>query len=486
MSRLRQAAANSGWVFAGRAAERLVRIGVIIVLARTLGARGFGVYSFAFAYAEIFSVFTDAGIYAILVRELSKGETPRARLMGCAFFLKGALAALSWLAAFLFAGFYLPGGETRWTAIVAISILFVSFRVASFRSLFDAPFEADLEMGVPIRWGVASEALSAALVVYAAWNRWPLPAIVGVQVAALLPGAVWMGRVSFRKIRPDFRFDYALSKRLLSMALPMGVAQLCLIAYTSSDIFMLRWLGADLSVGLYAAAYKLTGSLGIIPGAMTATLLPLLARVKGAGDMNRAGEIYRGAVSIAVAAGLPFVAGGLFFSAEVISFLYGADYQGSVPVLRVLAGGVVFHFVLYILTTSAVSIGRERWFALYAVLLAAMNLAGNALLIPRFGAAGAAWSTFFTEGALAVAGWAALRRELGNPDFRAGIRALLAALAAGAVLGWLPAPLAVRLAGGGVLYMILIHWGRGLSPEGHSAVSAILSSVTRSAPAQKQ
>ena len=95
MSRMAKAAKNSGLIFVGRGVERLVRIAVVVVLARMLGARGFGVYSFAFAFAEVFAIFTDAGIHTVLVREIAKDRDSAPRLLGSALVLKAAMAILA-------------------------------------------------------------------------------------------------------------------------------------------------------------------------------------------------------------------------------------------------------------------------------------------------------------------------------------------------------------------------------------------------------
>ena len=161
MNRMEQAARNSGWVFIGRGAERLIRIVVVVVLARILGVRGFGVYSFVFAFAEVFAIFTDVGLQTVLVREIARDRDSAPRLLGSALVLKAVMAASCWAAACLIAIWIIPAGESLWSALAASLLLFVSFRVTSLRTILDAPFEAGLRMAVPIRIGVMTELASA-------------------------------------------------------------------------------------------------------------------------------------------------------------------------------------------------------------------------------------------------------------------------------------------------------------------------------------
>jgi len=88
VSRLGAAARTSAWVLLGKGVERAVRLVVIVVLARLLDPAGFGAYSVAFAFAEVFAVFTDLGLNAILVRELAKDREEAPRLLGAGVLLK--------------------------------------------------------------------------------------------------------------------------------------------------------------------------------------------------------------------------------------------------------------------------------------------------------------------------------------------------------------------------------------------------------------
>ncbi len=474
MSRLGAAAETSGWVLAGKGIERLLRIAVVVVLARLLEARGFGVYSFAFAFAEMFAVLTDLGLHPILVREIARDRAGAPRLLGGALVLKAFLAAGSWLAACAVAVWTVPAGEPRWSALAASLILFVSFRVASLRWVFEAPFEAGLRMAAPASIGVASELFSAACLLAAAWARWPIPALIGVQVAALLPGCLLLWRACSREIRPVMGFDPALWRRLLGMALPVGAANLFIMAYSRSDLLMLEWMAGSASVGMYAAAYKLVGSLDVFPHALTTSLLPLMSAAFAQGDAAQVRRLYRGALSLAAAAGLAVGMGGSLLAPGIVGLVYGAGYAPAAGAMRILAWAALFHFLLYVMTTAALAAGRERLFTAYAGLLALLNVLLNALLIPRFGIVGASWATFIAEGIMLGAGVAVLRPSAGAPEGGPLLRACAAAAAAGAILLWLPAPLLLRLAAAAVLYPVLLHWGRALPPEAAGALRHLL------------
>jgi len=482
MDEVRRAAKNSGWVFFGRAFERLVRLGVIIALARLLEVRGFGVYAFAFAYAEMFAVFTDFGLHSVLVREMAKDAARAPAIWGQGIVLKLVLSLASWLAACLIALYAAPAGEVRWAALAACFFIFGSFRIVSLRSALDLPFEARLKMATPMLASIAAETFSALCLLWAAWSRWPLPAIIAIQFLALVPGALVLGRLSFREMRPEFGRDFALWRRLLAAALPVGAANFFLVAYVRNDILMLEWMSGPVSTGMYSAAQRLAGSLGVIPLALTTSLLPLVSEAGASEDAERVAKLYRGALSLVLVTALPLVLGGFAFADEIISVVYGAKYLAASAALRVLCWMVAINFALYVMTTIAVALGRERAFMGFALSLALLNIALNALLIPRFDFVGASWASLITEGVMLCACAAILGRWVASPPFGSMLRASLAALAAGAALLWLPAPAFVRLACGGGVYLAGIFLGGGISAEGRSALYFLLPKKIAFAP----
>ena len=465
MSRLGAAARTSAWVLLGKGVERAVRLVVIVVLARLLDPAGFGAYSVAFAFAEVFAVFTDLGLNAILVRELAKDREEAPRLLGAGVLLKLALSILSFAAAWAAAFLTLAPGELRASALAATFALFLSFRVASLRWVFEAPFEAGLRVGTPVAIGLGSELLSAAALLGAAWAGLPLPLLILAQLAGLLPGSLLLVRRSAAEVRPRLAFEPALWGRLLRAALPIGAANLFLIAYARTDILMLQWLADTPAVGMYAAAFKLIGSLDVIPLALTTPLLPLLAAATAGGRKEEAARLYQGGLTLVFALGVPIAAGGTALAAEITALVYGAGYAPSAGALRILAWAAVVHFALYVMTTAALAAGRERLFTVYAGLLALLNAALDALLIPPFGFLGASWATLLAEGLLLAAGAAVLRRELGLPEGRALGKILGAGAAAALLLAWLPLPLWARLAAAALLYMGWLYLGKMLPPE---------------------
>ena len=59
METVRRIARNTGIIIAGKIAEKIIALAIVIYLARYLEAGGFGIYSFVFAYLGFFGILMD-------------------------------------------------------------------------------------------------------------------------------------------------------------------------------------------------------------------------------------------------------------------------------------------------------------------------------------------------------------------------------------------------------------------------------------------
>ena len=88
------------------------------------------------------------------------------------------------------------------------------------------------------------------------------------------------------------------------------------------------------------------------------------------------------------------VGGGVaLFSGEAISLIMPVEYHASALPLTILCFGIILQSTQQV-TAIGISIEKKTYlFARLAWLTAVVNFVANWLLIPRFGAAGAAWGT---------------------------------------------------------------------------------------------
>src|SRR5262249_50982390 len=113
----------------------------------------------------------------------------------------------------------------------------------------------------------------------------------------------------------------------------------------------------------------------------------------------------------------------------VLPLLFGSRYTSSVHVLQILAATPIVAFQIYAFWYIVFAARRERVVLVFQIVGLLFNVVLNALLIPPFGPAGAAWSWLAAETLLAALQVYLVHRYLFPIPFRALLaRPALAAL----------------------------------------------------------
>jgi len=169
-----------------------------------------------------------------------------------------------------------------------------------------------------------------------------------------------------------------------------GVGLLWLV-YFRIDTVMLGIMKDDLEVGIYNAAYKVMEGLFIIPGIIMLVFFPKLVKDEGVK------RIFGRLLPVLGVIGLVVALTVYVLSPTIIRTLYGAEFSRSIGVLQTLSLVLVPVCIGYLTTQSLVALDLHRKYLVVTLLATGMNILLNYLLIPGFGANGAAWATLATE-----------------------------------------------------------------------------------------
>lgn len=196
------------------------------------------------------------------------------------------------------------------------------------------------------------------------------------------------------------------------------------------DMLILQALAGPLALGLYSVAVSVAETLWLVPSCVSVVLLPKLTQSPEI--RSRATPAICRLISVlAVAA-----AGAMALAAPLLlPLLYGERFRPALGPLVVLLPGVAVYSVVRVLGADFSSRGRPGTPSLIAGLSLALTLALDLLLIPRFGAMGAAAAStvaYSCSGVLALLLYIRLTgtsvRELLAPtlsDFRTAWRSVV-------------------------------------------------------------
>ena len=194
-----------------------------------------------------------------------------------------------------------------------------------------------------------------------------------------------------------WKFDGAIAKYLLKDSWPLMLSSLLATAYMRIDQIMIQNMLNSYNVGIYSVAVRLTELFYFIPGVLKISLQSSIMRSKG--DDNYMSKLYYFFILmiwISLSCIIVFMLGGEWF---IIKF-YGEQYSESVPITMMLIWTNLFVAIAFAFSVWLLAENLQRktiYMGLFGLL---SNVAGNIILIPKYGLYGAAAATlighFFT------------------------------------------------------------------------------------------
>ncbi len=398
---------NAFWLFSGQAIGRVLRAILIIVAARVLGATNWGVFAYAMSLTATFTVLSDIGINALLVRENNRNSKLITKYLATGLVVKLSLIfALSvFIALFQNIIVRVPG------AIIFIPLIIIIFILDSLRNFVSALARSLERMDIEARGQIVT---NASIVGFGLLFLSICPTS-GALVLSYVVGTFIGLMAIFIPLRNYFRglikeFNRKLVKEIIVSAWPFGMVSLMGIIMINTDILVLGAMTSSTEIGLYAAAQKPVQLLYLIPSLLVAAFFPTLSRE--AGDINQfRATLEKGLRSVYLFA-IPLSIGGVLAARSVISFLYGPEFSMSYLSFALLSLTFLFVFPLSFFTSALFAQNKQKSFYGYLAIGVLMNVILNIIFIPYIGIAGCALATLIVQILLFIYGITMLKKTL--------------------------------------------------------------------------
>ena len=182
-------------------------------------------------------------------------------------------------------------------------------------------------------------------------------------------------------------------KDIFKESWPFGLANLFAFVYVQSDIIMVKYISGDEQAGFYNVGYVLLTAILVIPSILFGKfLLPKYHRWANQ-DMNKFYSIYKQSNKVMLVVGLAAMTCILLGSSTFVPLVFGKDYSPSVGLINILATSVPISFLAYSVGATLVTSEHMKLKVVLMGLVAILNIGCNLLLIPKYGAQGAAGAT---------------------------------------------------------------------------------------------
>ena len=378
-------------------AEALVRslaFFFVIFSARILGDQAFGKVALAYYLAGILTIFSDWGLNALLIREVSRQPALLSRYAGNILSIKGLfLLGLSALGPLLL---WLLGYSQEMIFLTFLSLLYLSgnhlldFMVAVTNSIERMEIEL-LIKGL-------SKVLVVTLPLGVLWAGYGLEEFLLTLVGSYGLSCFVSGLVIWKKIAPfPPRWELPLWKNILRSGLPLGVSALFMTVYFRMDIVLLSLFKfSSAEIGWYSIPVKIVEMVSLIPYLIMAGIFPIFTALKNR-DEESLKKAYQRTLTYLTVAAVPLVLAAIFLSDPLLVLLFGPSFAPSVPAMQILIWVIPFLFINYVFFHTLIAINHEKMIAWASGAAVLFNLGLNWFILPAYGYLGASVTTVMTE-----------------------------------------------------------------------------------------
>jgi O-antigen/teichoic acid export membrane protein len=401
-NRLRSGAAGRfAWSMAAAIVARVGLLALAILIGRRFGPEDYGVFTFATGVALLVAQIAVLGwpmLMNRLIPEMLRDkdwsalrglrDAGDAVVIGCSLLGAGLLLALSQL-----------GGRFDQSLLLA-ALLAVPMATSILRR---QQLAALRRPAVGLLFDQGFGALIAALFLLLAGAGTMLEAVL------VFAGGMVLGNlITFVQVRRLLPSEVSTAKRKvrfgpwMALALPLLLGMSSKLLMNKMDVLMIAPLSNFNESGLYGAAFRITFLLSFPQVVLMSVVTPMISEAFANRQYARITRLVRGAVAFAALTAIPPGLLLAIFPEMVLTLLFGPGFEAAAPSLSVLAIGQTISSLAIPLSALLTMGGRERQYGALNAGALVLHAALNFILIPAYGATGAAVSTATVYGLLAL------------------------------------------------------------------------------------
>jgi len=390
----------------GHGLEKGIALVVITLLVRHLDKVSMGQFFYAISVCSIVAMLTEFGTSRHLIRavavdtghaaaHLQQVLRLRLPLLLTALVLINVsvvLIAPSLSITFLLCSIYVLAGDLYY----AFGATLLGMRAVAARSVT----------------GLIGPCVLLALVPFAIYLQWTLEQILIAYALSslLMTGISW--RFTLRRVGRAVGGTGTSLRDLLRSSLPLFMLSLLMLAHARTDEIMLASLLGFSEVAAYAAAYKLAEVSRTLIRPVTMVFFPIMSVALTERSPVHYRRDARRLIGGSAAVGLLVAIVVIPLATFIVPWIFGADYREATAITQVLflVTPALFAGQTAITVANALRLERSAIGIVATGVLA--NIVLNAMIIPQWGAIGAAYTTVATESLIAVGVLFVIERSL--------------------------------------------------------------------------
>ena len=386
-------AQNAGWIIGEKVIQMLISLVVSLLTARYLGPSNYGLISYATSFVAFFSSFCTLGINSLLVRELVERPEAEGEVLGTSLVLQGISSLLSALTILSVVN-VIDRDEPTTIWVVALCSLGMIFKIFG---TFNYWFQRRLE---------SRFTAIATLIAYVATATYRVFLIISGQSVTLFALATSVDHLVlafvlflyYKKCGGQrLGFSWAYGKELLSRSKHFILSGLMVAIYGQTDKLMLKQMLDVAETGFYSTATTINSMWCFVLTAIIDSLFPSVIEAHKSGDNQLFNRKNRQMYAIVFYASMVVAVLFNIFAELAIYILYGKAYLPAAMPLRIVSWYTAFSYFGVAREAWIVSKNKQNHLFKIYVTAAIGNVFLNFLLIPIWGASGAALASLIAQ-----------------------------------------------------------------------------------------
>ena len=371
-------------------------LAVSIITARYIGPEGNGIIAGLTVYPSLFMTIGSLGIRQSTTYFLGKGVFSEEQIKTAITQIWMMTTIVSLIICFVLMYYFSNSGSNL--ILVTLALLPIPFSL--FNTYNSGIFlgKNDIKTFNKINWIPSLIALIGTVffVMLLKWN------VKGAMIASVGGPVFMFVLLLFKNKFLDFfslQYNWHIIKKMLSLGIVYAISLFVINLNYRVDIILLDKLSTAYELGIYTKGAGITQYLWQIPMLFSTIVFARSAVSKDnktfslkVAQLLRVSFIIIGVVSIGL----------LLFSDLIIVGMYGESFRGSISVLNYLLPGVLILTIYKVMNMDLAGKGKP-WIAMWAMLPSlVINIVMNIILIPEWGADGAAISSTVSYGVAGI------------------------------------------------------------------------------------
>ncbi len=432
MSLTRKLAWNTGVQLAGKILSTAFGIIIVGLMTRYLGQDGFGIYSTANAFLQIFALLLDLGLNVTLVALLGEHAGDKAyekrcvsalftfRLISSVLILLIVAPIITWLSPYPL--------ETK----LVIFALDASFFFPALAQVLTGVQQRHLKMHMAAFGDLLGRCVLLAGILFSKSLGWGLVPIVGFVSLGSLANFILNFFATRKYAAIHWNWDPAFWRIALNRSWAVGLSIAFGLIYFKADTLILSLVRSEAEVGIYGAAYRVLEILITVPFMYAGLILPILAK-HGADQRHKAfADLVSTSIDVMVMLAAPLIIGTVLLGTRIMSLVAGDAFAASGDILKILVLAVGVIYLNTIFSHAVVAVDAQRRMIPTYIGVAIVTLIAYLLFIPTYGLYAAAWLTVLSETAVGVGSLVVTHRF---SPLKFHIKTLLTTCLSGGVMG---------------------------------------------------